>query len=31
MCPVETLSLKINNITELITGIENFLESIKKG
>jgi len=29
MCPVETLSLKTNNINELIEGITNFLESIK--
>lgn len=28
MCPVETLSLKTNNINELIEGITNFLESI---
>ena len=30
MCPVETLSLKVNNINELLEGITNFLESIKK-
>lgn len=30
MCPVETLSLKTNNINELLSGIANFLESIKK-
>ena len=30
MCPVETLSLKANNIEELIIEIENFLEGIKK-
>lgn len=29
MCPVETLSLKTNNINELKEGITNFLESIK--
>lgn len=29
MCPVETLSLKTNNVNELIEGITNFLESIK--
>lgn len=30
MCPVETLSLKANNIDELLTGIEAFLDSIKR-
>lgn len=30
MCPVETLSLKAENIDELIKGIEAFLESIKR-
>ena len=30
MCPVETLSLKTNSINELLPGIANFLESIKK-
>lgn len=30
MCPVETLSLKANNINELLIGIESFLESIKR-
>lgn len=30
MCPVETLSLKTENIDELFLGIENFLDSIKK-
>lgn len=30
MCPVETLSLKVNNIKELLVEIKNFLESIKK-
>ena len=30
MCPVETLSLETNNINELLSGIRNFLESIKK-
>lgn len=30
MCPVETLSLKTHNINELLSGIANFLESIKK-
>ena len=29
MCPVETLSLKTENIEELLKGITNFLESIK--
>jgi len=29
MCPVETLSLKTNNINELLEEITNFLESIK--
>ncbi|MPM29203.1 hypothetical protein SDC9_75743 [bioreactor metagenome] len=28
MCPVETLSLKTNDIDELKSGIKNFLESI---
>lgn len=28
MCPVETLSLKVNNIDELLIGISNFLKSI---
>jgi ABC-type uncharacterized transport system ATPase subunit len=30
MCPVETLSLKTKNIEELLIGISNFLESLKK-
>ncbi len=30
MCPIETLSLKSNDIQELISNISNFLESIKK-
>lgn len=30
MCPVETLSLKTNNINELLPEIANFLESLKK-
>jgi len=30
MCPVETLSMKVENIDELLQGIENFLDSIKK-
>ncbi|MFA9423228.1 MAG: DUF1893 domain-containing protein [Sedimentibacter sp.] len=29
MCPVETISLKSNDISELLSGIANFLESIK--
>lgn len=29
MCPVETLSLKSENIDELLLGIENFLDSLK--
>lgn len=28
MCPVETLSLKTNNIDELLIGVSNFLKSI---
>lgn len=31
MCPVETLSLKADNMEELLKGIKNFLESINKG
>lgn len=31
MCPVETLSLKIDGIDELLKGIRNFLESISNG
>jgi len=30
MCPVETLSLNVNNIYDLLQGISNFLESLKK-
>lgn len=30
MCPVETLSLKSNNIEELLKGISEFLEKIKR-
>lgn len=30
MCPVETLSLKTNDIDELMSGITKFLESLKK-
>lgn len=30
ICPVETLSLKAENIDELLKGIEEFLDSIKK-
>lgn len=30
MCPVETLSLKANDINELLKGISEFLEKIKK-
>jgi uncharacterized protein DUF1893 len=30
MCPIETLSLKSNNIQELLLNISNFLEGIKK-
>jgi len=29
MCPIETLSLKHNNIQELLASISNFLEGIK--
>lgn len=29
MCPVETLSLKTNNIDELLIGVSNFLKSIE--
>jgi hypothetical protein len=31
MCPVETLSLKIDNMDELLVGIKSFLDSINKG
>lgn len=30
MCPVETLSLKVNDINELLKGIAEFLERIEK-
>lgn len=30
MCPIESLSLKVDNINDLLYGIERFLESIKK-
>ncbi len=30
MCPIETLSLKAENINDLMTKIEEFLESLKK-
>lgn len=30
MCPVETLSLKAENMDDLLAGIESFLDSIKK-
>lgn len=30
MCPIETLSLKVNNIQELLSSISTFLESIGK-
>lgn len=30
MCPVETLSLKINNIDDLLAEISNFLKNINK-
>jgi hypothetical protein len=30
MCPVETLSLKVNNIDELLIGVSNFLKSIER-
>lgn len=30
MCPVETLSLKAENVDDLLIGIEKFLESIKR-
>lgn len=30
MCPIETLSLKSNNIQELLSNISNFLDGIKK-
>jgi hypothetical protein len=30
MCPVENLSLKTNNISELLKEIENFIKSIQK-
>lgn len=30
MCPVETLSIKTNNINELLDGISKFLENIRK-
>lgn len=29
MCPVETLSLKVNEIDELLTGVSHFLKSIQ--
>ncbi|HBD63608.1 MAG TPA: DUF1893 domain-containing protein [Clostridiales bacterium] len=31
MCPVETISLKTDNINELLNGISDFLEKIKRG
>ena len=30
MCPVETISLSVNDINELMSGISKFLEGIKK-
>lgn len=30
MCPVETISINSNNVDELLDGISNFLESIRK-